>query len=95
MEAVVSQCAPQYTLLSTLLYLQVCIAMSHWSGVRFSYTVHTGSSSGLLSSILLLLCVTETLQRWTSPLHALQQFIDGVDDGVSHLKAPDLGLVGS
>jgi hypothetical protein len=30
----VSQCVPQYTLLSTLPYMQMFIAMSHWSGSR-------------------------------------------------------------
>jgi hypothetical protein len=50
-----------YDTLSTLLCLQVFLAMAHWSGLRlpsfeasiFCYTVNTGSSLALLSDLLL------------------------------------------
>ena len=60
------------------------------------HTINTGSISGLLSDNLLLPCrdpVALVLQN--QPLHRPQQFIDGVDAGVGHLRALDLGLDGS
>lgn len=48
-----SQCGPQHTLLSTLLFWQMFIAMIHWSDLRplASATPPTGSSLGLLLAI--------------------------------------------
>ena len=75
MEAVVchrvSQCVPQSIPLSTHLYLQMFIAMSHWSGSRSlaSVTPSILDPQGLLPIILLLPCVMEILQLWISRIH--------------------------
>jgi hypothetical protein len=60
----------------------------------FCYTINTGSSPGLLSDILLLPCVMESLQLWFCRAGPFQQVTDGVDLRVGQLKAPDLGLGG-
>ena len=55
----VSQCVPQHTFLSTHLYLQMFIAMSHWSGSRpLATATHSilDPQFGLFSAILLLPC---------------------------------------
>ena len=75
----VSQCITQYTLSPRQLFLQMFIAMNHWSGSR------------PLVSWISCCCPRHRdpaaldLQDW--PLHMLQQFIDEV--------ALDLGLGGS
>jgi hypothetical protein len=83
----VSQCVIQHTLLSTHLYLQMFIAMSHLSGSR-------PLASAMLSILdphwksswifRVALCHGDPtplgLQKW--PLHALYQFIDGIDAGL-------------
>lgn len=56
----------QYTLSSTYLYLQMCIAMSHWSVSKtfgFHYTIYPGSSPGLLS----ISCYLPVLWKSCSP----------------------------
>ena len=82
------------------LYLQMFPTMSHWSvwsplvsatlsilgpHLDFSWVSHCALYHGDLEAL-----VTQDL-----PLHVLQQVIDGVDVGVSQLKALDLGLCGS
>lgn len=81
--------------LSTLFTCKRLWAWFEASGV--CYTIRAGSSPGLLLGILLLPGHGDPaalhLQAWS--LHALQQFIDGVDVGVGQPKALDLGLGGS
>ena len=59
-------CAKQYIIFPKHLYLKFFIAMNHWSDSRplegFCDTTNTGFSHGLLSDILLMPCVRETLQ---------------------------------
>ena len=72
------------------LYLQIFIAVSHWSVSR-PLDSATLSIQGLLSAILVLPCVMEILQLWicrTGPFHVLQQIIDGVDIGGSANSEP-------
>jgi hypothetical protein len=79
----------QYTILSTLLCMQMVIAVSHWAGLRPLASAHhqfwTLSRTPLCYPAVAL--CHESLQ--------LQQFIGGVDAGVGQLKALDLGLGGS
>jgi hypothetical protein len=88
-------------LLPKQLYLQMFIAMNHWSGLRplSSATLSILDPPKDSSPISCLLpCVIESLKFWfcrTSPFYAHQQFIDKVDVGVDQLKALDLSLGGS
>ena len=95
MEAIVSQCVTQYTLLSIHLANVHCSESLVWfKASGFCYTISTGSSLGFLSAILLLPWVVEILQLWLRDwsFHALQQFIDRIDVGMGRLKTLDLGL---
>jgi hypothetical protein len=38
-----SQCIQQYTLLSTYVYLEIFVAMSHWSGLRLVASVKSST----------------------------------------------------
>lgn len=79
------------------------LANVHWIESLFGKrplnfpAINTGSSLGLLLDIPLLPWVMVIPQPWIWGLvpHVTQQFTDGVDIGVSQVKALDLGLDGS
>jgi hypothetical protein len=92
-EAVVYRCVPQFTLLSTQLYLQMFIAMSCWSGLR-----------SLASATLLILdlprdsfqrpccCCPVSLRSYHfGSVHTLQKFVDEIDVGVGPIHSPGSG----
>lgn len=87
------QCVPRYTLLSTHLYLQMIIAMSHWSVTLLILDSHRTP----LRYPIVAPChgYPAALDLQARPFHMLQQIIDGVDAGVGEPKALDLGLGGS
>ena len=62
-----------------------------WLLLHYEYWILTRTPLGY--PVVALCCgdpVTLNLQDW--PLHILQQFINGINVGVSQLKALDLGL---
>lgn len=99
-DAEVSQCVPQYTLLITHLCLWMFIAMSHWFGSSLwllLYTISTWSALELLSDILLSSVSWRSysfgsagLALWCTP--ALHTW---VDVGMGQLKALNVSLGGS
>jgi hypothetical protein len=98
----VSQCVPQYTLLSIHLCLQIFIAVTHWSGLRplaaatLSVLDPHISRTPLAHPIVALYHgKPAALDLQDQHLHTLQQIIDGADIGVGRLKALDLALSGS
>ena len=82
LSALISCMEAQYTLLPKQLQCNKPLVWLEASS--FCYTINTGSSPRLLSDILLLPCVMETLQD--RPFHTLQKLIDGVDVGLNHLS---------
>lgn len=92
-----SQCVMQYSLLPPHLYLQRLIAISHLSGLRlrasasYQYWVFVRNPLGYPA-----IAVCHGFAAvFGSVSHMLQQFKDGVDNGVIQLKALDLSLGGS
>jgi hypothetical protein len=82
---VVSQCVPQYILLSTLLCLPMFLAMTCCSG--FCYTINTGTSLGWNSSWILYACLSVGLDPSCAPaVHRWNRF------EVGRTKALDLDL---
>lgn len=84
-----------------LTYLQVFIAMSHWSGSRpavFSTPRTLGSHWGSSwMDILLLSCVVEILYFWVCRVdffHMRQQIIGWVNDEIRQIRVLALGLGG-
>lgn len=95
----VTECHTVYPL-STHLYLQRFIAVSHWSGLRplasatrYQYLFCPWDSSQIFCWALCGNPAAWGLQDW--PFHALQQFIPEVDLGMGQLKALHLNLDGS
>lgn len=91
-EAVVCQCVPQCTLLTTYLFLQMFLALSRWSGARplASATLSMldlPQGSSQLSFCCLCHGDLESLDQ-THLFHTLQQFINEVDFGGGPTQSP-------
>lgn len=87
-----SQCVPQYIPLSSHLYLQMFIVMSHWSGLRLWLLWH--HQYWILIKIPVSYPII-TLCHKDSTLSTTQPFADDKDFWMGQFRVLDVGLGGS